>query len=87
MTDKQMVQAIAKKDGFHLPPKHYREQVRQRFRRDVSSATVTKAIGSERSRLKSNEPEMLTKARQLLSACYFEEGLACSMVSKAMKKI
>ena len=83
MTDKEMVRMVARSDGFHRKPRHYREEVKKRFNREVTSATVCKAIGPYDTRLKLPEKVLLDKARSLLLSCQFDKGLACAMVGKA----
>jgi len=83
VTDKALVQAVARSDGFHLPPAFYRHTVKKRFDREVTSATVTKAIGAYKTRLRLPQKTLVRKAQDLLMACHHDKALACAMVGKA----
>jgi hypothetical protein len=83
MTDKELVRLVAKSDGFHLPPAYYRHEVKKRFDRQVTPATVTKSIGAYRTRLTLPEKVLVRKAKDLLMACHHDQSLAKAMVGKA----
>ena len=85
MTDKELVRMVAETDGFHLPPAYYRNEVKRKFDRQVSPATVTKAIGSYSTRLLLPEKTLLQKAKELLMACQHDKALAAAMVGKAAR--
>ncbi len=85
MTDKEMILAIAKRDGLSKPPHHYRDEVKKEFRKTVSPASVTKSVGSFSSRLQASEPEMLSKAKELLRACFFDTALAGAIIHRVFR--
>ena len=51
----------------------------------MSPASVTKSIGSLSSRLKASEPEMISKAKELVRACFFDTALAGAIVNRVFK--
>ena len=85
MTDKELVRLVAEADGFHLPPAYYRNEVKRKFDRQVTPATVTKAIGVYSTRLLLPEKTLLQKAQDLLMACQHDKRLATAMVGKAAR--
>ena len=86
MTAKEMVLAIADRDGYHLPPAHYKHAAKKKFGIEPSSSVITRALGAYRSRLQLPERLVLAKAKDLLVACTMDTALAASMVHRAFKE-
>jgi len=83
MTDKELVRMVARSDGFHLRPAYYRNEVKKRFDRTVTAASVTKAIGTFKNRLSLPQKALISKANELLMACHHDKYLAIAIVGKA----
>ena len=83
ISDKELIRRVAQSDGMHLPPAFYRNEVERRFGREVSSASVCKALGPYSSRLRLPERTLLKKAKDLLIACEYDKFLAGLMVHRA----
>ena len=85
MTAKEMVLAIADRDGYHLPPAHYKHAAKAKFGTEPSSSVICRALGAYRTRLNTAEPLILAKAKDLLVACTMDTALAASMLHRAMR--
>jgi hypothetical protein len=81
-THKELIQLVARKMGSHHRPQDYIQRIKDEYDIDVSNSSVTKAIGSLWSRLRSDEPKALDLAKRLLDACYHDKGLALYLISK-----
>jgi hypothetical protein len=61
-TDKDLLNMVARTDGFHHKPAYYKMEVKRRFNKTVSSASVTKALGTYRNRLNLPEKALLSNS-------------------------
>ena len=74
---------VARKYGLNQTNEYYRHKAKSDYQREISSSTVVKALGSLKNRLNNNEKNLLISAKQYLSNCNHDVGLASYMITKA----
>ena len=83
INDKEIIQMVARKPGIHQTNEYYRTKAKHEYNREISSSTVVKALGSLKNRLTNSERDLLIVAKQYLSNCNHDVGLANYMITKA----
>jgi hypothetical protein len=81
-THRSLIQLVARKMGNHHKPSDYIQRIKDEYDIEVSNSSVTKAIGSLWSRLRSDEPELVVLGQKLLHACHHDKALAGYIVTK-----